>query len=310
MKKISIINVVLNLFLIVLIGIMAIVFLCLYLDTFNEGFLFLNVNFLTQIGVSIVIIFTIFALIFQTNKNKIIFKIFYLLIFFISLFFCVLYFLKTSGFLDKIDTVEDFRKLISSFNKKAVFLFILLQFLGVLVLPVPGVVSIGAGILSFGLFKGAFYSLIGILLGSLTAFFIGKKFGYKFVSFLVGKDNLDKGMKMINGKDKLLLTIMFLFPFFPDDLLCFIAGLSSIDYKYFLIMIFITRTISIFTVSLSLNNSIIPYTTWWGILIWGLLILGIILLVCLIYKKGDELQKYLLKLKNRRNKDGYTCKKK
>jgi len=310
MKKISIINVVLNLFLIVLIGIMAIVFLCLYLDTFNEGFLFLNVNFLTQIGVSIVIIFTIFALIFQTNKNKIIFKIFYLLIFFISLFFCFLYFLKTSGFLDKIDTVEDFRKLISSFNKKAVFLFILLQFLGVLVLPVPGVVSIGAGILSFGLFKGAFYSLIGILLGSLTAFFIGKKFGYKFVSFLVGKDNLDKGMKMINGKDKLLLTIMFLFPFFPDDLLCFIAGLSSIDYKYFLIMIFITRTISIFTVSLSLNNSIIPYTTWWGILIWGLLILGIILLVCLIYKKGDELQKYLKKIKNRRNKDGYTCKKK
>ena len=210
--------------------------------------------------------------------------------------------------MDKIDSVEDFRRLISSFEEKAVFVFILLQFLSVLVLPIPGIVSIGAGLLSFGVIKGAIYSYIGILLGSLTAFFIGKKFGYKFVSFILSKETVDKGLNMIKGKDKLLLTFMFLFPFFPDDLLCFVAGLSSIDYKYFILMISLTRTISILTVSLSLNNSIIPYTTWWGIIIWIILFLVIAFLSYQVYKNSDKLNKIIFK--NRGNKRKTTCIKK
>jgi uncharacterized membrane protein YdjX (TVP38/TMEM64 family) len=131
------------------------------------------------------------------------------------------------------------------------------------------------------------------MLGSLAAFFIGRKLGYKAASWLVGEDDLKKWMKKIKGKDKLILSFMFLFPFFPDDILCFVAGLSTMSGLFFLIMITITRILSIFTITFSLNNSFIPYNTWWGLLLWLIIILLCIYMFYLLYKKGDRIQKYL-----------------
>ena len=144
----------------------------------------------------------------------------------------------------------------------------------------------------FGPFWGGVYSAIGIIVGSLVAYFIGRIFGYKVAKWLVGKENLDKGLKLIKGKDKVILTFMFLFPFFPDDILCFVAGITTINPSFFIIMIFITRIISIFSSTYSMNNNFIPYNTWWGILIWALLFAIVILLSFFIIKHGDKINKF------------------
>ena len=70
--------------------------------------------------------------------------------------------------------------------------------------------------------------------------------GFTWKFYWVGKENLDKALKAVKGKDKAILTFMFLFPFFPDDILCFVSGLSSMSTGFFIIMITITRFISIF----------------------------------------------------------------
>ena len=96
--------------------------------------------------------------------------------------------------------------------------YTLFQFLQVVVLPVPSIVSTLAGVALFGAFKATVFSLIGIITGSLVAFVIGRKLGNKAVSWLVGEDTLEKWQKKLKGKDNLVLTLMFFLPFFPDGM--------------------------------------------------------------------------------------------
>jgi len=301
-RSLSLLKQILQIIVIALIGCVGIVFSILYLQTFNSGFFAKYNTVCIAVAVSIIAILTILAIIFKSISKDFIYKLCFLVITFVAVVLLGLYILTKVGFFEVIDSVETLRAYIESFGSWAVVLFILLQFLQVVVLPIPAFLTVGAGVLLFGAFEGAIYSCIGIITGSIVGFFIGRVFGYKVARWLVGKESLDKGLETIKGKDKVVLTFMFLFPFFPDDVLCFVAGLTTVKTKFFLIMIFITRIISIFASCFSLNNSIIPYDTWWGILLWGVFIALTIVATILIYKKGDKIElffKRLFKLKKK-----------
>lgn len=254
----------------------------LNLETFNINWNFKDIT--KSIIVSIVIIFFVIIILLRKSNKKLIYNFFYSFIFLLALTLILIYLLKTTGLLNKFTSIENFREFISSFGYLAVLVFIVFQFLQVVILPIPGVVSVGAGVLLFGPLLSAIYSCIGIIIGSLCAFYIGRHFGSKGVSFLIGRKNLEKGLKLIEGKDKFLFTFMFLFPFFPDDLLCFLAGVTKIDNKFFIVMVVMTRIISIFTSAFSLNNNLLPYNTWWGILFWLIIFASLVLFSITILK--------------------------
>ena len=288
-----------------LLGCAGIVFAVLYIETFSNGFVAEYSTFLITVSSAIITVLTMLAIMFIGKTSGILHKLFFITVFLIASVLAALYILKISGFLDKIDSVEDLRSYISSYGSYAALAFILIQFLQVVVLPIPAFITVGSGVLLFGPLYGAIYSCTGIILGSLVAFFIGRLFGVKVARWLVGQENLEKGLKTIKGKDKIVLTFMFLFPFFPDDILCFVAGITTVSPLFFVIMIFITRIISVFASSYSMNNSIIPYDTWWGILLWIIFFIITILLTVLIYKKGDKIEKqfsnFLGKKKNKKS---------
>ncbi len=275
-----------------LIGCAGIVFAVMYIDAFDGGFFYEYSSILTAVSVGLITTLTLVSIMFYELSKQFVYKLFFISVIILSAGIIVVYFLQTTGFLDKVDSVEDFRKYIASFNGWAVFIFILLQFLQVVALPIPAFVTVGAGVLLFGPFLGSIYSCIGIISGSIVAFLIGRILGKKVAIWLVGKEGLEKGLKTIKGKDKIILTFMFLFPFFPDDVLCFVAGISTISPIFFIIMIFVTRIISVFCSSYSMNNSIIPYDTWWGILIWIIFLSFTVVLTILIYKKGDKIESF------------------
>ncbi|MDE7265436.1 MAG: hypothetical protein K2N52_04110, partial [Clostridia bacterium] len=83
-----------------------------------------------------------------------------------------------------------------------------------------------------------------------------------------------------------------------DDVLCFVAGLSSMSWPFFLVMIVLTRAISVVTTAYSVD--LIPFNTWWGILIWLLIAAVIIAAFWLVCKYSDKIDKFIktkLKLK-------------
>ena len=293
--KISLVKEILISLILFLSGLSSVIFSELYFDSVNRGFIFENKDLFLNLTVAIISVITILSLVFYRLKKDFVYKFFLLTVILYATIITSLFILKKSGFIDKITTVEDFRNYISNFGNFAVIVFIILQFLQVVILPIPAFITVGAGVLLFGPLKGAIYSLIGIISGSILAFIIGRSLGYRVVKWLIGKNNLDKGLKLIQGKDRLLLTFMFVFPFFPDDVLCFVAGITTISKKYFIFMIIITRIISVFASCYSLNNSLIPYNTWWGILLWILFVLITVLLTYLILKHGEKLENTILK---------------
>ena len=209
---------------------------------------------------------------------------------YLFLLFCLLliYIFQKTGFFALVKDETAFREYLQTKGKWMPVLYIVLQYLQVVILPIPSVVSTLAGVALFGAFKTIVYSLIGIILGSITAFFIGRKLGNKAVSWMIGQEELNKWQKRLKGKDNFILTAMFLLPMFPDDVLCFIAGLSSMSNKYFLIMIVLSRIVSVSTTCYSIN--FIPFNTWWGLLIWGVLFALIIVSFIWIYKNLDKIQ--------------------
>jgi len=67
-------------------------------------------------------------------------------------------------------------------------------------------------------------------------------------------------------------------------------------------MIFITRIISVFTSSFSMNNSLIPYDTWWGIVIWIVFFAFTFLATYFIYTKGEKISSFISKKLKRKKK--------
>lgn len=225
--------------------------------------------------------------IFYLRKKEVVYKsciTLYVLVVFILV---GLYVLLRTGFFDVIRDENKFEEYLKRTGGYMTALFILLQFLQVVILPIPSTVTVVAGSALFGPLYGSIYSLIGIIIGSLVAFLVGRYAGYPVVSWLIGKETLDKWLKKIKGKDKLLLSAMFLLPVFPDDVLCFVAGISSMSIWLFLGVIIVSRVLAIFMTSYSIT--LIPFNTWWGILIWTILFALIVCLFVVLYKKSDAI---------------------
>ncbi len=222
--------------------------------------------------------------------------------FFLLFSLTTLFILQRVGFFQIVKDEETFKEYIRKAGAWMPVIYIVFQFLQVVVLPVPSIVSTVAGVAMFGALRAAVYSFIGIMLGSILAFFIGRKLGVRAVNWLVGEDALKKWRRKLKGKDNFVLTLMFILPLFPDDVLCFIAGLSTMTTKYFLITITACRLFAIFTTCYSVD--FIPINTPWGVAIWGILIACIVIAFWLIYKNMDGLNKWFSKrVKKRKNYD-------
>ena len=199
--------------------------------------------------------------------------------------------MKKSGLLNNLGSFSELKTYIDGFGVYSIIIYVVIQFLQVVVLPLPSVLIIGVGVFLFGPIKTIILSCFGIILGSIVAFFVGRYLGYRVVKWLIGEKSLNKILNLTKGKDKILITFMLLFPFFPDDAICFVAGITKMSSNYFLVMIVIVRIITITFSSLSINNSLIPFDTWWGVLLWGVIFLSTILMTVFIYNKSNSFSK-------------------
>ena len=157
-------------------------------------------------------------------------------------------------------------------------------------MPIPSTITIVAGVVAFGVGGSILYSTIGLLIGSMFAFFLGRTFGMKIVRVTIGEGMYNKYQNIVKGKDKMMLFLMFLLPFFPDDLLCIVAGLTNMSYMSFFIMMLITRPIGVSVTSVS--SKLLAYIplSGWGLVVWGVLIVAVVIAIVLLMKYGNVLQ--------------------
>lgn len=248
---------------------------------------------LVSLAIGLMFIVMLCGLLFYIFACKTLYRLTVCLMLCILLLGGMFYAISATGFITRMTSIDGLREFIENSGSRTVTIvvFILIQFLQVVILPIPSTVTVMAGVALFKPWECAIYSFIGIFIGSVVAFAVGRWLGYKVVCWIVGKEELDKWLKKIEGKDYLILSIMFLLPLFPDDILCFIAGLSSMTWKYFLVMIFITRALSIALSAYSFDT--IPFNTWWGLLIWAVIIAAVIALFYVVCKYSDKIDYFI-----------------
>jgi uncharacterized membrane protein YdjX (TVP38/TMEM64 family) len=98
----------------------------------------------------------------------------------------------------------------------------------VLVAPIPGqIIGMTNGYL-YGLWLGTLYSMIGLVVGRALAMLLGRWFGRRLVERLVDPEKLARWDGIARRRGPLFFFLVFLLPFLPDDLACFLIGLSPL----------------------------------------------------------------------------------
>lgn len=199
-----------------------------------------------------------------------------------------------------ITDVNQLREIIASCGAWGWIVFIALFTLSTTLLCfVPGIsmTFITVSIILFGALKGFLISSIAVFIASSIMFVVGNTVGERAAIKLVGKDSLEKAQKLVDVKSKLLLPLMLLFPVFPDDALCLVAGMTKMKYWYFAIIALICRTIGIATICF-LGSGFIDWTTL-SLVDWFVLINVVVFDIVLIFKYQNKIEKFILRKKSK-----------
>jgi uncharacterized membrane protein YdjX (TVP38/TMEM64 family) len=190
---------------------------------------------------------------------------------------------------------ENMQTYVKGYGAIAPLIFFIIQTLQVIVVPIPGNVTAFVGGALFGLWDSFLLSMLGLLTGSLIAFTLARLIGRNLVEIFVKKNIIEKYIDSLSGKYTIGLFILFLLPFFPDDALCFIAGLTSITYPIFIVLVLGGRSIGMIFASLTGSGTI--NIEWWG---WAIIISISGIFIFLTFKYGDKIEAWLLlKMKNK-----------
>jgi len=152
---------------------------------------------------------------------------------------------KITGFYRKFvqiySSADSFQEFTLGFGSWAPLVFFGAHLLQIIIAPLPGnIVALVGGAL-FGVIKGFILSAAGQICGSLLAFYLARKFGKPLVLKVIGLDLYEKYNTVFSGRFLLSLFLLFLLPFFPDDALCFLAGLSTLPLFLFLLLVICGR---------------------------------------------------------------------
>lgn len=238
------------------------------------------------------------------TKSKII-KISMIIFAFIIIALAIIMPLKFSGALSKISDEEDLKQIINNGGIYSYLIFFAVQFLQATFLPIPAMVTTITGTLIFGPFIAFSISFIAIFLASLIMFVLGKKFGKRLVLWAVGKEDFDKWSQSLT-KGKYTFFLMMLFPLFPDDILCLIAGATtSMSYTFFAVTNLITRPIGILATCYLASGKLIPFSGW-GIPVWIVLAVAGLTLLILSFKYQNKIEHLINKLTKKEQKQPQT----
>lgn len=204
-------------------------------------------------------------------------------------------FLWQTGFFAAATSLEGIQGYIEDFSPYSQLVFFLVQLASVIIAPIPSNITAAAGALLFGAWPSFLLTWLAVALGSVIVFALARTLGQSFVSRFVSEKVSDRYLDLIKRKRDVFLCLVFLFPFFPDDLICILAGLTDIGYVRFFLIVLFFRPWGLL-VACAVGGSVI------SIPLWGMVLIGLagLALFFLGIKYGDRVESGLLeRLKKR-----------
>ncbi|QDX41047.1 TVP38/TMEM64 family protein [Salarchaeum sp. JOR-1] len=152
-------------------------------------------------------------------------------------------------------TPAELRAFLGSFGRATPVAFVLLQAMQVVAAPVPGqVLSFVSGYL-FGPVWGTAYSVLGASIGSYAAFWLSRTYGRPYAERVVAEDAFAWFETVTDDNGLLALFLVFLIPGLPDDVVCFVAGLTDLDLTEMTVVAALGRLPGFFLAALAGSNA-------------------------------------------------------
>ncbi|OJG56798.1 hypothetical protein RV07_GL003874 [Enterococcus malodoratus] len=161
-----------------------------------------------------------------------------------------IYFYRLGVFND----INSLQQLVGSSPIAGPLIFVFIQIIQVVIPIIPGGISLAAGVLIFGPYWGFVYNYVGIVIGSLILFLMGRHYGKPFIMHLVSDKVYQKYSHWLDNQsrfEKMFALAIFL-PVAPDDALCLMASLTNMSFKKYSAIIFLAKPASIFLYSWAL----------------------------------------------------------
>ncbi len=164
------------------------------------------------------------------------------------------------------------------------------QLVSVIVAPIPSNITAAAGAYLFGLWPSFLLTWAAVSLGSALVFTLARALGQQFAGQFVSEKLSEKYLDLIRRKRDTFLALAFLFPFFPDDLLCILAGLTDIPFRRFFLLTVLARPWGLL-VACAVGSATLT------IPLWGMALLGVAGLAAflLAMKYGDRLEEAVIR---------------
>ena len=194
-----------------------------------------------------------------------------------------------TGFFQAIASEETLAVYIQAFTPWSHLMYFAVQLFSVILAPIPSNLTAAVGGLLFGTLPAFLLTWGAVVLGSLVVFALARSLGQRFVEGLVSRKVSEKYLDLVRRKRDVFLLLAFLFPFFPDDILCILAGLTDISWKRFLVLCLAARPWGLL-VACAFGGSALD------IPIWAMALIGLagIALFLLGMKYGDKLEQAIL----------------
>jgi uncharacterized membrane protein YdjX (TVP38/TMEM64 family) len=158
---------------------------------------------------------------------------------------------------------ERVREWVASFGPWAPLVSIALNAAQVLLAPIPGqFIGVMNGYL-YGIWLGTLYSMVGLLIGTALAMGLARRFGRPLVERMVNPEQLARWDRITRRRGPLFFFLIYLFPSLPDDIICFLIGLSSLSIPRMLVLAMIGRLPGVIVSCwVGANTAELPWWAW------------------------------------------------
>lgn len=199
-----------------------------------------------------------------------------------------LYMLRKSGWLDKLHSAEELRAVIAQAGAWAGLVYFLMQMMTVIIAPIPSNVMMLAGALALGFWRAFALGMLAIFTGSLVDFLAARRLGRAAVQRFVDNSVMEKYLPVIEEKQDTFLFLTLLFPFFPDDMICILAGLTSIPLRRFVCIMVLARPWGLVFAAL-VGGGVFAMPAW----AWAVLAVPMVIVFVLAMRYGDRIENWL-----------------
>jgi len=139
-------------------------------------------------------------------------------------------------------------RFIESFQAEVILVYILFTFLrGIVLMPSTPFVLAGAILFPENLVMVFVISLSGVMLTAAALYYFSDFLGFSEKLEKKYPKQLDNWHRRLNSPKATLLVIAWsFFPFVPTDLICYVAGIVKMPFKYMMAGVFICKAILIY----------------------------------------------------------------